>query len=263
MLELLNQLEQNLPLFFLFFFRITALLVLSPIFGHRAIPNTLKIGLCLVISLIVFSSWPAPGQLGDLKLIQFILLAGKELLFGLVLGYVTSLFFSVVQTAGHIIDMQMGFGMVSVLDVQNNVSVPISGNLYHITLLITFFTVNGHLRLIKILLSSFTLAPVGKLVLDARLGLAAVEVFVSSFVLVVNVAMPMIVAGLLGELLMGMIVRTVPQLNIFVVGIPLKVLLGLLMLFLVLPFYVAFTDRIFESMFNSIQKMFYLLAGAA
>jgi flagellar biosynthetic protein FliR len=87
-------------------------------------------------------------------------------------------------------------------------------------------------------------------------------VFILAFVLAVNVAMPIIASGLLGEVIMGFIVRLVPQMNIFVVGIPLKVGLGLIMLIFVLPVYVNFTDVIFSDMFNSLDKMFRALGAA-
>jgi len=260
--QIFNNIGQSLEYFILLFFRVTALVVSSPIFGRKTLPNALKIALCLVIAYIVFSAYPAAPSIQYGGIFGYALLCIMELLFGLVLGYVTTLFFSVVQTAGHVIDMQMGFGMVNVFDVQNNVSMPVSGSLLNIVLLVTFFSVNGHLQLVRILIGTFEVIPVGSVVLSAKLGLVALEVFALAFVLAANVAMPMIAAGLLSELLMGIIVRTVPQVNMFVVGIPLKIILGFLVLLMVLPFYVSFTDTIFKQMFLSIQKMFVALAGS-
>jgi len=102
--------------------------------------------------------------------------------------------------------------------------------------------------------------PPGHVVLNPAIGLVALEVFVLAFLLVVNVAMPLIASGLLGEVAMGFVVRAIPQMNVFVVGIPLKIAIGFLMLLLILPVFVHFTDVIFERMFVSIDKM---IAGLA
>jgi len=253
--EIIASINQSLDLFILMFIRSTALIVSSPIFGRRTVPNILKIGLCLFITYIVFASYfpkTAPVYNG---VAEFALLCIKELLFGLVLGYVTTLFFSLVQTAGQVMDMQMGFGMVNVFDVQSNISVPVTGNLFNIVLLITFFGVNGHLKLVYILTSTFTKIPVGAVNINPAIGLVALDVFILAFLLATNVAMPLIAAGLLGEVALGFIVRAIPQMNVFVVGIPLKILLGFMVLLLIMPIFVSFTGVIFDRMFESINKM--------
>lgn len=258
--HVLGIIEANLDSFILMFIRVSTLLMASPIFGRKALPNMLKIGMCLVITYAVFSANPAGSPVQYSGVIEFGLLCVKELLFGLVLGYVTTLFFSVVQTAGQIMDMQMGFGMVNVFDVNSNISVPVSGNLFNAILLVVFFSVNGHLQLIRILLTTFSHIPPGQVALNPIIGLTALELFALSFVLVVSVAMPLIASGLLGEMALGFIVRAIPQMNVFVVGIPLKIVLGLMMLLIMIPVFVSFSDVLFERMFASLDKM---IAGLA
>lgn len=258
--NIFDSINQNLDLFILMFIRVSALIISSPIFGRRMVPNILKIGLCLFITYIVFSAYnpKTPPEYGGVA--EFAVMCIKELLFGLVIGYVTTLFFSLVNTAGAVMDMQMGFGMVNVFDVQSNISVPVTGNLFNIILLITFFGVNGHLKLIHMLTSTFTQIPVGAVTLNPALGLVALDVFILAFVLAMNVAMPLIAAGLLGEIALGFIVRAVPQMNVFVVGIPLKIILGFMVLMLIIPIFVNFTGVIFDNMFESINKMIMGLA---
>jgi flagellar biosynthetic protein FliR len=258
--QALGIIEANLDSFILMFIRVSSLLMASPIFGRRTLPSMLKIGMCIMVTYAVFSADPAALAVQYSGAIEFGLLCVKELLFGLVLGYVTTLFFSVVQTAGQIMDMQMGFGMVNVFDVNSNISVPVSGNLFNAILLVVFFGVNGHLQLIRILLATFSHIPVGQVALNPMIGLTALQVFALSFVLVVSVAMPLIASGLLGEVALGFIVRAIPQMNIFVVGIPLKIVLGLMMLLIMIPMFVSFSDVLFERMFESIDHM---IAGLA
>ena len=257
---IVSAITANLDYFILMFLRVSALIISSPIFGRKNVPNMLKIAFCVLITYVIFSANPLGTAVSYNGVIDFALLCIKELLFGLVMGFVTTLFFSLVQTAGQVMDMQMGFGMVSVFDVQSNISVPVTGNMLNVILLIAFFGVNGHLKLIYIVRATFSHIPVGQVALNAAIGLVALEVFVLAFLLAINVAMPLIASGMLGEVVLGFIVRAIPQMNVFVVGIPLKMFLGFLILLLILPVFVAFTDVIFRNMFSSIDRM---LAGLA
>lgn len=259
--KIISALVLNIDFFLLMFVRVTALMISSPIFGRKNIPDTMKIAFCVMVTYVLFTSIGQPKTVEYGGILEFALLVIKELLFGLTLGYVTTLFFSIVQTAGQTMDMQMGFGMVNVFDVQNNINIPVTGSFLSIVMLVTFFAVNGHLMLIKIMASTFTFVPVGGVVLNPAIGMVALDVFALAFVLSVKVAMPMIAAGLLGEVIMGIIVRAIPQMNIFVVGIPMKIMLGLLMLLIIIPVFVHFCDTLFDQMFLSVEKMFLGLAG--
>ncbi len=258
--QVLGSVTANIDYFILILIRVSSLLMASPIFGRKALPNIVKIAFCVVVTYAVFAADPSAATVAYNGVIEYGLMCVKELLFGLVLGYVTTLFFSVVQTAGQLMDMQMGFGMVNVFDVNSNISVPVSGNLLNVILLVAFFGVNGHLHLIRMLVATFSHIPVGQVALNPLIGLTAVEVFALAFVLAVNVSLPLIAAGLLGEVVLGFIVRAIPQMNIFVVGIPLKIVLGLMMLLIVLPVFVSFSDVMFERMFGAIDQM---VAGLA
>ena len=258
---ILDAVSLRLDLFILMFIRVTALIVSSPIFGREMLPNILKISFCVAVTYVLFAANMDAVLPAYDGLIDFGVLCIKEMLFGLVLGFTTTLFFSAVQVSGQYIDMQMGFGMVNVLDAQNNVSVPITGNLLHIILIITFFGVNGHLKLIYILNSTFAQIPIGTVRLDPSIGMAALEVYILAFLLAVHVAFPLIASGMMGEVTLGFIVRAVPQVNMFVVGLPLKIVIGFLMLLIMLPVYVNFTDVIFDRMFESINVMMMRLAG--
>ena len=263
MLDAVGQVWSHLDVFVLMMIRVTALIVSSPIFGRRNIPNQSQIGLCLFLTYIVFTVNPVAvaAPLAINGIFQYAIVCISELLFGLILGYVTTLFFSVVQTAGYVIDMQMGFGMVNVFDVQNNIQVPITGNFLYIMLSISFFVTNGHHQLIQILLNTFKVIAPGQVQLSGAIGWAAAEVFILAFLLAVNVAMPIIASGLLGELILAFIVRTTPQMNVFVVGIPLKIFLGFLVLLILLPVYTSYTSGIFTEMFRAVEYMIQGLAG--
>ena len=258
--KIVDTIYNNIEYFLLILLRVSALIISSPIFGRRTLPNTFKIAFCIMLSYFVMLAFPAGARIQYRTLLEFVLMCVKELLFGLVLGYVTTLFFSIPQTAGYVIDMQLGFGMVNIFDVQNNISVPVTGNFLYVITMLSFFAVNGHQQLVYILTNTFSSIPPGQVQLNASLGYSAVEVFAESFVMAAKVAMPLIAAGIMGEVIMGIIVRTTPQMNMFVVGIPLKIILGLMALILLMPVYVQYTDTIFVKMAESIH---YMLGGLA
>ena len=243
------------------FLRVSALIISSPMFGKKTMPNLVKVCLCLALTYVMFAANLSAPQPQYEDIIGFVVLCVKEMLFGLVIGFVMTLFFSLVQISGQYIDMQMGFGMVNVLDIQSQTTVPVTGDLLGVVLTIAFFGVNGHLKLIYILNSTFTQIPVGTISLNPLIGMTAMEIFILAFILAVHVALPLIAAGLLAEVALGFLTRAVPQINVFVVGIPIKIVLGLMMLLLVLPVYVGFTDVIFDRMFESINTMLTGLAA--
>lgn len=253
----------RLDIVLLLFLRVSALIFSSPIFGRRNIPNMVKIGFCAVITYLFFvEAVPADQTLVYANWLVYALLCVKELMFGLVMGYICNLFFTLTFTAGQLIDMQMGFGMVNILDVQSNISVPMIGNFLNIVILIVFFLANGHHRLIQILYVTVNRMPVGSVQLALpKLALVAAQLFSMAFLLAINVALPIIAAGLLGEAAMGLIIRSVPQLNVFSIGLPAKVLLGFVVLFFMVPVFVGFSNTIFNEMFYGLERMFAAFLG--
>ena len=242
--------------------RVSALIFTSPIFGRRTIPAMARIGYCACITYLFFISLPAaqPIQYHDDVLI-LVLLCVKELLFGLVMGFVLNLFFTLVFTSGQLMDMQMGFGIGSVFDPVSNMSIPIVGNFLNIVMLIVFFAMNGHHRLIQILYLTVEKVPVGQTVFSPNIAGVAVELFAQSFLLAVSIALPIIISGLLAQALMGVIIRSVPQINAFAIGLPMEVLVGLVVLMAMMPVYVNFLPGVFDQMYAGLDRMFGALMG--
>jgi flagellar biosynthetic protein FliR len=251
--QLLNLSEQQMTYALLLFLRMTGLFVLSPVLGRNNVPATVKIGLALVLSYIFLAAYPPGAGIDASNLLAYALLCVKELLIGLVLGYLTTLFFDVVVMAGQIMDIQIGFGLAQIFDPGTQTVVSMVGDFLNYGLLLLFFVANDHLALIKILGDSFQSIPVGQVV--ARAGVLkdlCVNAFSSSIAMAVSVALPVMAAEVILEVVMGIMIRSVPQLNIFVVGISVKILAGLFALALVMPFFGVYGERIFSAMFESI-----------
>lgn len=252
---IVNAVTQYSDFFFLTFLRLSGLLFTS-IFGRRDIPNIAKIVFCLTLTAALFPLHPKVGPLAYSGLWGYLGLCVLELAFGMVMGYVFNAFIMLVYTSGTLIDMQMGFGMVNVFDVQANISVPIMGNILNLVLLMVFFSVNGHLKLIEIMHLTFFRVPVGHIMLNASVAEAAIDVFTRTFVLACMVAMPIIGSGLVMEIALGIIVRTVPQMNVFVIGFPLKIIIGFAVIFVCMPIFVEMAESIFGELFSNIELLF-------
>lgn len=246
----------NADYFVLLLFRVSGLVFPSPLFGRVNIPAQAKISLCLALTVLFFVCRPITANIAYSTLFGFAFLCLCELLLGMSLAFITNLFFTLTFTAGHMIDMQIGFGIVNVYDIQNNTQIPMIGNLLNVMLLIIFFAVNGHHKLISIIDVTLEALPLGHLTFNPNIGLVALEVFALAFSLGVMVALPVIASGLVLEICFGVLVRTVPQMNMFVVGIPLKLFVGFIILLLLLPAFVSFSETIFTEMFNGVERMF-------
>ena len=251
----------SLDYFILLLFRVGGLMFSSPIFGRVNIPTLAKIGLITAVTYLLFTIFPQSAAIEYTSLVGFVLICAGELLMGIALAFVTNIFFSLTAfTAGQLIDMQIGFGIVNVYDIQNNTQIPMMGNILNLMLLLLFFAVNGHLQLIDMIYMTVESMPVGSLIISGDVGLVAIEVFARAFMLGVMMALPILASGLTLEITFGVMMRAVPQIHMFVVGIPLKMLVGITVFSITLPVFAGFSSRIFSEMFVGIERMFAVFA---
>ena len=263
MTALVGEILENADYFVLLLFRVSGLIFASPIFGRVNIPAIAKIGLIASLAYLFYTVFPQTTELQYTSVMGFVLIAALELLLGMALAFVTNIFFSLTAyTAGQLIDMQIGFGIVNVFDVQNNMQAPMMGNVLNIMMLMMFFAVDGHLRLIEMIHLTLTNMPIGTTILSPAIGLIALEIFIRAFLLGIMMALPILASGLTLEIAFGMMMRAVPQIHMFVVGIPLKVIVGLAIFAATLPVFVGFSNRIFVELFNGLESMFAAFAGA-
>ena len=262
MTSIVNEILGHADYFILLMFRVGGLIVPSPIFGRVNIPAMVKIGLTFAISYLFFIVFPQTAAITYSTLVGFALLCAGELLLGIALAFITNIFFSLTSyTAGQIIDMQIGFGIANVYDAQNNTQAPVMGNIINLMLLLLFFAIDGHHKLIEMVYLTIERIPVGALTFTPNIGLVALEVFAKAFLIGVMMALPILASGLTLEIAFGMMMRAVPQIHMFVVGIPLKMLVGIIVFTVTLPIYAGFSSRIFDEMFKGIEQMFAAFVG--
>ncbi|WP_041701674.1 flagellar biosynthetic protein FliR [Gottschalkia acidurici] len=230
--------------------RVTGLFIISPIFSRINIPETYKIGFSVLLSFILLNTVEGPSTpLTDLLLIIACI---KELITGFIIGFIAYLFFSVFFIIGQIIDIQIGFGMVSVLDPQSNVQIPITGNFYQIIATLIFLVVNGHHLLIEALVSSYDYIPMGKFVFSSDMVRQIVFILGKLFILGFKISSPILVVIILADVLLGILAKTMPQMNVFIVGMPLKIMVGIFLIIVTLPGFFIALQHIFNNMHEEI-----------
>ncbi|NJD02745.1 MAG: flagellar type III secretion system protein FliR [Ruminiclostridium sp.] len=224
----------------------TGLFVVAPIFGRRNIPAYLKIGFSLLTAIILVNTVQIPSPDTYDSMLQVALIIIKEFIVGITIGFVAYLVFTAIYVAGEIIDMQIGFGVVNVIDPISNIQVPITSNIYFILTMLVYLSVNGHHALIKALFDSYTIVPLGHAVFSASIMENLMGLFGNIFTIGFKIAAPIIAAILITDIALGTISRMVPQLNVFVIGMPLKILVGIVILLVTVPMFLYVLEGLFK-----------------
>jgi len=229
--------------------RIAGLVTAAPVFGHLLVPVRVRAGLAVVLAAALAPA-VAPTPVAPPETTWA--LAGAialESMIGVVLGLVSQLIFAGVQLGGQMAGIQMGFGMANLIDPQTQAQVTVVAHWQQLLALLVFLALDVHHLLLRALLASFHTAPPGGLGL-AAVGLrGVVELAGNLFVDGVRISAPVLIALLLTNGALGVLARTIPQLNVFVVGFPVNVGVGLVLLGASLPF----TFRLLTTRFGELE----------
>ncbi|MDI4646206.1 flagellar biosynthetic protein FliR [Cohnella hashimotonis] len=252
---------QVVPAYMLVLCRISAFIVVAPVFSSRNIPGPFKAGISVFIALLVFLTVGFDQAVPTDA--TYIFSIFKEILAGLVIGYTASLFFTLIQTAGTLIDIQMGLGIANILDPVSGVSAPLFGNLKYMMMILVFLSINGHHYLLGAIMNSYKWLPLNNdlfgSVGEGRITEFLVRTFADTFLLALQISTPIVVAMFLTDFGLGLLARTAPQYNVFVIGIPLKILIGLALLILLLPGFTTIFQIVFDRMFDALEKLFVIM----
>jgi len=240
-------LYSGIEIFLLIFVRMTGLFVIAPIFGGRNIPAYLKIGFSFMLALILANTIKVQ-ELVFSNIYEYFILVLKEFLVGITLGYVSYLIFTAIYLAGHIIDMQIGFGVVNIIDPMSNIQVPITSNFYFILCMLIFLMCRGHHILIRALFKSYNYIPLGTGVFGKEIVNDILRVFGNIFFIAFRISAPILAAIIITDVALGVLSKTVPQLNVFMVGMPLKITLGLAVMVLTIPVFISLMESLIRGM---------------
>ena len=249
--DLTRALVGAIELYFLVFVRVTGVFVVSPIFGRQNLPVYYKIGFSFFLTLIIATATPiaAPAASGyaPTSASGYALLALKEFVIGACIGFIPFLRFSARYIAGQLIDMKIGFSMVNVLDPVSNIQIPITANFYYILCMLMFITVNAHHMVILSISRSYAIIPLGSLNVGGDAIRTLIRLFSDVFTVGFRLAAPIVFTTLLTDVALGIISKAMPQINVFMVGMPLKILVGIVIIIVTMPAMITILGGLFNN----------------
>lgn len=244
---ILTDLDTNL----LVFARIMGIFAFNPLLSRRNIPTIVRVITSLAITAAALTAIDVqPMVIGSAG--EFAVLILKEVLVGVTLGFITQLFLSSTLLSGEIMDMQSGLGMAKIYDPASGIQMPLMGSITSYMLYLMFFASNAHLTYVRLFVISFDIIPVGYERLNPNLGMTVINYFAAVFVLGLKLAMPMLAAQIIMEICVGILMKAVPQIQVMVVNMQMKLLFGLFLAVVLCPVFANFLDGLLDMMNDAV-----------
>jgi flagellar biosynthetic protein FliR len=245
----------NLTAYILVFTRLAGVIAFNPILNGRAVPARFRAITIFMLTLVMAPTLTYGTAAIELGGIEFFMALVRELFIGLLMSFVCSAFYYCMIAAGEILDVQFGFGMAKIFDPATNIQMGISGKLLNIFFMLYFFITDSHLIMFNMLFSSYDLVPLGvaefHLVRVASFGL---EVFVDTFMLAVNLTIPFVVAEFIVEVGLGILMKLIPAIHIFVINMQIKIAVAIVLLLVLAPAICNFLNSYILRMLETMQK---------
>lgn len=251
-----NTVVENFDAILLVLVRMSGLFILSPVFGRQNMPALFKVGFAFFLTLIYVS---ANGNLSvdyQDSMVLYVAFVAKELAIGIIMGYVTYIIMSGIYLAGQIIDNQVGFGYANVLDPITNIQVPLTSNFYYTYIILIFLLINGHHMLIRALFYSYKVIPLGQLTFSSDVITELGTIMGEMFAIALRISAPIIAAIFIADVVLGVLTKTIPEMNVFILGMPIKVFLGLFIITITISNAVPIAEGLTSLMEENILKFF-------
>ena len=240
-------------MFIYIFIRITAFFIAINIIFPSGTPKSFKIYFSIFLSIIIGLN--VDSNIDVKNIFQLINIGFLETINGLVLGYIVNICFYSLRLAGKLIDNQLGLSMASIYDTNVHSNSTIIENIMYFLGLVLFFSLNIHHILIVSIQKSFEIIPIGKCILKNNLSYI-LKIFLSYFSLGIKLAIPIIVVLIITDLITGIISRSISGLNVMIIGMPLKMLVGLVFFLSMLPFIISGMHEMFKGLIDVLDGTF-------
>ena len=234
----------------------------APILDSSVLPRQVKVAFVLIFSFLLFPVVTLPEGFNFSGCpVDYILYFIKEIGLGVLLGYAIKLIFIGVQLSGQIIGLQMGLGMAEFFDPQVNWDMSVISQFKNTLAMMIFISFNAHYFCLKALVDSFALVPLGGLHLSSSLVREFTSMVGNIFAISLKAGVPVIVTLLLVQIVMGVINRVIPQINIFMISLPLKITVGIVMIGLSIPYFLYFLEGRFSSLYQNLILLVRIAGG--
>jgi flagellar biosynthetic protein FliR len=249
----MDELNISLPqlqMFFLVFLRVTSIMMTVPLFESPNIPLLFKVGLSVTVSIILFPILKLNNTPFISEIIPFAIGVAGEIILGVIIGLSVRLIFAGIQLAGQLVGFQMGFAIVSIMDPLTSARVSVIAHLNNLIGMLVFLSINAHHWFLRGLVESFRLVPPFEFQFSNSLMQRLTSLTGNMFVISIKIGAPVIAVLLLTSVAFGLIARTSPQMNIMIVAMPLKILVGLLFFGISIPYVISFLRQLFNGLGN-------------
>jgi flagellar biosynthetic protein FliR len=248
-----DQFMEWLGLYFWPLLRVMALIMTAPILSEKSIPKRVKIGLGMLITFVIAPTLP-PMNIPIFSP-QAVWLALQQVLIGVAIGFTMQLAFAAIRTAGELIGLQMGLSFATFFDPGSHLNMPVLARVIDMLAMLLFLTFNGHLWLISMLVDTFHTLPIGGNPVNSNAFLALTRAAGLIFINGLMLALPVITLLLTVNLSLGLLNRMAPQLSVFVIGFPITLTVGLILMGLLMPLIAPFCEHLFSEIFNLLSDI--------
>lgn len=248
----------SLTLFLYIVMRMSGFVLMNPLFGRSNFPNLFKAGMILMLSVVVGSVYTGEAVMPRTAL-EFAIKLLLELTVGATVAVIMHFFFYIPEQAGEIVDTQMGMSMARTYDAGSQSSMTSTATLLNMLAILLFFAANGHITLLEILLTSGDIVPYGAAALGDAVANQVVKLFAECVLLAIQLSLPILATELMGQVGMGILMKVIPQINVFAINIELKVIIGLVMVLLMLSPFSEFLLRVESQMLQAIEETLMLM----
>ena len=249
----------DLEIFLLILMRITSFIFICPFFGGRQTPNIVKIGYGLLLSILLFGAVPFnPPAYSTIAGYTVIVL--KEVMVGFVIGYAVQICELIASFAGTVVDMQIGLSMVSLFDPNTNEQVTSTGTIYSQVLTMMLIVTGMYQYILRALADTFTLIPINGAVINPDRFLESMLIFMHDYIVIgFRICLPIFIITFITNVVLGILAKVSPQMNMFSVGIQIKIIVGLMIMFITVTMLDDAANFIFINMKELIEKFVYSL----
>ncbi len=245
--------------FILIFLRVSAMIITIPILGDRTIPVRVKAGLSLLITFLIFPFAQTAAWRLSSDIFSLVFRMAGEIMIGVTIGFIGRLIFDGILLAGQLIGFQMGFSIVNVIDPMNNEQVSIIAQFQYLIAMLIFLMMNGHHIFLYAIAESFRIIPPLGFHFSGELMQVLLSGVKNMLEVAIKTGAPIIAILLFTSVGMGLVARTVPQINIFIVGFPLQIAIGLISVGLTLPVFMRLLGNYFTNLERDVISLLHLM----
>ena len=245
--------------YILVFVRMAGMIGFNPILNRNNLPAQVRVGMIFTLTILLAPNLH-PGNAAIFTSMDLVVAILKELMVGIACGFVFQIFYYLLFFIGDLMDTQFGMSMAKVFDPGTNIQTSISGNLLNMMFILYIFATDSHLLLIHLFATSYDVVSMGAVRLSPDIAQYLLHLFISAFSLAIRLAVPFIAAEFVLELSMGILMKLIPQIHVFVINIQFKILLAMLLLLLFAAPIASFIDNYIKLVFESMRDMLFVLS---